>query len=65
MLKFLTLILIGVFAWWRLSRWWQVRRLRAQGLPVPEEKGLRAISVLALVLLAVYGGFLVWHLFVI
>ena len=63
MLKFLTLLILILFAWWRLKRWLQHRRLQAQGLPMPEQKGVRPITLLSLVLLGVYGGFLLWHLF--
>ncbi|MCG5524152.1 hypothetical protein LRB11_04290 [Ectothiorhodospira haloalkaliphila] len=63
MVKFFTLLILLAFAWWRFKRWWRVRQLKAQGQPVPEETGIRPITLLSIVLLGVYGGFLLWHLF--
>jgi hypothetical protein len=63
MLKILTFLILVAFAWWRLQRFLWHRRLRRQGVEIPEEKGPRAISLLAGVMLAVYGGYMLWHLF--
>ncbi|MCG5536537.1 hypothetical protein [Ectothiorhodospira mobilis] len=63
MFKFLTLLLLLLFAWWRFRRWWRLRLARARGEPPPPESGIRPITLLSLTLLGGYGGFLLWHLF--
>ena len=63
MLKLLTLLALIGFAWWRIRRWLWHRRLRREGQEIPVEKGPRAITLLAGLLLAVYGGYMLWHLF--
>jgi hypothetical protein len=62
--KILTLAVIVWFAWWRLRQWLRERRLRDQGEPVPEQWGIRPISILAGVMLLSYGGYLVWVILV-
>lgn len=61
MLKFLTFLIIVLFAWWRIRRWFMARRRRALGLPPEASPRVRPITVLSLILLIVYGGFLLWH----
>ncbi len=63
MLKFLTLLALIWFAWWRVQRFLWHRRLRREGREIPVEKGPRPITLLAGMLLAVYGGYMLWHLF--
>lgn len=58
--KILTLAVLIGFAWWRLRQFLRERRLRSMGEPVPEKKGIRPISILAGVMLAAYGGYLLW-----
>ena len=58
--KILTLAILIWFAWWRLRQWLRERRLRDQGEPVPEQRGIRPISILAVGMLLGYGGYLVW-----
>ena len=63
MLKFLTVILILLFIWWRVSRWMDVRRRRARGEDVSYQvdvKGFRPITVLSIVFLILYGGYVIW-----
>ncbi|WP_017941918.1 MULTISPECIES: hypothetical protein [unclassified Thioalkalivibrio] len=63
MLKFLTVILILLFVWWRVSRWMDVRRRRARGEDVSYEvdvKGFRPITILSVVFLILYGGYVIW-----
>ncbi|WP_018867901.1 MULTISPECIES: hypothetical protein [unclassified Thioalkalivibrio] len=63
MLKFLTVILILLFVWWRVSRWMDVRRRRAQGEDVSYQvdvKGFRPITVLSIIFLILYGGYVIW-----
>lgn len=59
--KLLTLAIILAFAWWRIWQFLHARRLRAQGLPEPKSSiRFRPITLLALGLLAVYGGYLLF-----
>ncbi|OOC48529.1 MULTISPECIES: hypothetical protein [Thioalkalivibrio] len=63
MLKFLTVILILLFVWWRVSRWMDVRRRRARGEDVSYQvdvKGFRPITVLSVIFLLLYGGYVIW-----
>ncbi|WP_018141916.1 MULTISPECIES: hypothetical protein [unclassified Thioalkalivibrio] len=63
MLKFLTVILILLFVWWRVSRWMDVRRRRARGEDVSYQvdvKGFRPITVLSIIFLILYGGYVIW-----
>lgn len=63
MLKLLTFLGLIAFGWWRLRRYLWHRRLRRQGREIPKEQGPRAVTLLAGIMLAVYGGFMLWHLF--
>jgi hypothetical protein len=63
MLKIVTFLVLVAFAWWRFQRYLWHRRLRREGEEIPEQRGPRAISLLAGVMLAVYGGYMLWHLF--
>jgi len=58
--KLLTLAVLIGFAWWRFQQFLHLRRLRAQGLPVPKRQGWRPISLLALGLIVAYGGYLLF-----
>jgi hypothetical protein len=58
--KILTLAVLIWFAWWRLRQWLRLRRLRDRGEPVPEQRGIRPISILAGGMLLGYGGYLAW-----
>ncbi|WP_018872290.1 hypothetical protein [Thioalkalivibrio sp. ALJ16] len=63
MLKFLTVILILLFVWWRVARWLEVRRRRARGEDISYEvrvKGFRPITVLSIIFLILYGGYVIW-----
>lgn len=60
--KILTLAVLIWFAWWRLRQWIRLRRLRAAGEPVPEQQGIRPITILAGAMLLGYGGYLAWVL---
>ena len=56
--KILTLAVLIWFAWWRLRQWIRLRQLRAAGEPVPEQRGIRPITILAGAMLLGYGGYL-------
>ncbi len=60
--KLLTLAVLVWFTWWRLQQFLRARRLRAEGKPVPESRGIRPITLLAVAMLAGYGGYLVFVL---
>ncbi|OOG23159.1 hypothetical protein B1C78_12260 [Thioalkalivibrio denitrificans] len=63
MLRILTFLILVAFVWWRVQRYLHNRRLRRQGIEIPEQKGPRAVTLLAGLMLAVYGGYMLWHLF--
>ena len=58
--KLFTLALIVGFAWWRLRRFLRQRQLRERGEPAPPPQRLRPISLLAGLMLLLYGGYLVY-----
>lgn len=58
--KLFTLALILGFAWWRIRQFLRQRRLGEQGEPAPPPQRLRPISLLAGVMLLVYGGYLLY-----
>jgi hypothetical protein len=58
--KLFTLALILGFAWWRVRRFLRLRQLRARGEPVPPPQRLRPISLLAGLMLLLYGGYLLY-----
>lgn len=63
MFKILTFLALLAFGWWRLRRYLWRRSLHRQGLEIPQEKGPRSVTLLAGIMLAVYGGFMLWYLF--
>lgn len=63
MIKILTLLALLGFGWWRVRRYLWRRSLHRQGMEIPQETGPRSVTLLAGIMLAVYGGFLLWHLF--
>jgi hypothetical protein len=58
--KLFTLALILGFAWWRVRRFLRLRHLREHGEPVPPPQRLRPISLLAGLMLLLYGGYLLY-----
>jgi len=61
MFKYLTLLAVFVFMIWLIKRQWRLKKLEWQGIKPPEQKGLRPITLLSLVMVVMYGGFLIWH----
>ncbi|QCU90347.1 hypothetical protein [Thiomicrorhabdus sediminis] len=62
MLKYLTLLAVVVFFYWLIKHKWRQRQLAKQGIQV-EQKGLRPITLLSLVMIVMYGGYLIYYLF--
>jgi hypothetical protein len=58
--KLFTLALILGFAWWRVWRFLRLRQLRERGEPAPPPQRLRPISLLAGLMLLLYGGYLLY-----
>lgn len=58
MIKFLGLALVAGFALWFVRHLWRRKKLEWSGQPVPEQTGLRPITLLSLVMLVMYAGFL-------
>lgn len=62
MLKYLTLLAVAVFFYWLIKHKWRQRQLAKQGIQI-EQKGLRPITLLSLVMIVMYGGYLIYYLF--
>lgn len=62
MVKFLSLIAIAIFFYLLIKQKLRNRKLRAQGIVV-EEKGLRPITLMSIVMVVMYGGYLIYFLF--
>lgn len=60
LLNFLTLIGLIAFAYWMIKRYFRERKLRQEGIVI-EQKGLRPITVFSIVLLSIYGIYLIVH----
>lgn len=61
MFKYLTLAGIVIFAIWMFKRQWRLKKMQWRGESVPVQKGLRPITLLSLVMLALYGGYMLWY----
>lgn len=62
MFKYLTLIGVVIFLGWLLKRQWRLKKMQWKGERVPEQKGLRPITLLSLVMVVLYGGYMLWYL---
>lgn len=62
MLKYLTLLAVVYFFYWLLKQKIRNRKLERQGIVV-EQKGIRPITIMMLVMLVMYGGYMVYFLF--
>lgn len=60
MLKFIGLLSVAVFAIWFVRHQWRRKKLEWSGQAVPEQTGMRPITLLSLVMLVMYGGFLLF-----
>lgn len=61
MLKYLTLAAIAYFFYWLIKHKLRLRKLAQQGIVV-EEKGLRPVTLLSIVMVVMYVGYLVYFL---
>jgi uncharacterized sodium:solute symporter family permease YidK len=61
MLKYLTLAAIVYFFYWLIKHKLRMRQLAQQGIEV-EQKGLRPITLLSIVMVVMYGGYLVYYM---
>ncbi len=59
MLKYLTLAAIAYFFYWLIKHKIRTRKLAQQGIVI-EQKGLRPITLLSIVLLVMYGGYMLY-----
>ncbi|MDG6777826.1 hypothetical protein QCB44_03795 [Thiomicrorhabdus sp. zzn3] len=62
MLKYLTLAAIIYFFFWLIKHKIRTRKLAQQGIVV-EQKGLRPITLLSIVMLVMYGGYMLYYFF--
>lgn len=61
MLKYLTLAAIAYFFYWLIKHKLRLRKLAQQGIVV-EEKGLRPVTLLSIVMVVMYVGYLIYFL---
>lgn len=63
MLKYLTLLGLVVFLGWLLKNKWAAYKRELRGEPpLPKQEGFRPITFVSVVLIAVYGGYLLWYM---
>lgn len=62
MLKYIVLIGVIYFFWWMLKRQLRLKKMQWKGEEVPEQKGLRPITLLSFVMVALYGGYMIWYM---
>lgn len=61
MLKYLTLLAVIYFFYWLIKQKLRNRKLAQQGIVV-EQKGLRPITLMSIVMVVMYGGYLIYFL---
>lgn len=59
MLKYITLAAIIYFFYWLFKQKLRNRKLAEQGIVV-EQKGMRPVTLLSIVLLVMYGGYMLY-----
>ncbi|WP_040725342.1 hypothetical protein [Thiomicrorhabdus sp. Kp2] len=59
MLKYLTLIAVVYFFYWLLKQKIRNRKLEQQGIVV-EQKGIRPITLMSIVMVVMYGGYMIY-----
>ena len=60
-LKLLTALLLAAFLYYLIRHRLRQHRLKQAGLPVEKPQGLRPITILALLMLGMYAGYLLFH----
>ena len=61
MLKYLTLLAVIYFFYWLIKQKLRNRKLEAQGIVI-EQKGIRPITLMSIVMVVMYGVYMVYHL---
>lgn len=61
-MKYLILAALLGFLGWLVQRYVRQKLRQARGQPVPVQKGPRSITVLAVAIVLVYGGYIAWRL---
>ncbi|GAB6070498.1 hypothetical protein JCM30760_15950 [Thiomicrorhabdus hydrogeniphila] len=61
MLKYLTLMAVIYFFYWLIKQKIRNRKLEQQGIVV-EQKGLRPITLMSIVMVVMYGGYMLYFL---
>ncbi len=61
MLKYLSLLAVIYFFYWLIKQKLRNRKLAQQGIVV-EQKGLRPITLMSIVMVVMYGGYLIYFL---
>ncbi|MBD3776119.1 MAG: hypothetical protein IE920_03190 [Thiotrichales bacterium] len=59
MLKYLSLAAIAYFFYWLIKHKLRLRKLAQQGIVV-EQKGLRPVTLLSIVMLVMYVGYMIY-----
>ena len=59
MLKYITLAAIVYFFYWLFKQKLRNRKLAEQGIVI-EQKGMRPVTLLSIVLLVMYGGYMIY-----
>jgi len=62
LIKYLTLLILIVFFYWLIKQKLRNRKLTQQGIVV-EQKGLRPITLMSIVMVVMYGGYLIYFIF--
>ncbi len=59
MVKYLTLLAVVYFFYWLIKHKLRQRKLAQQGIVV-EQKGMRPITLMSIVMVVMYGGYMVY-----
>jgi len=62
MLKYITLLAVIYFFYWLIKQKMRNRKLEAQGIVI-EQKGMRPITLMMIVMIVMYGGYMIYFLF--
>lgn len=59
MFKYLTLMAVVYFFYWLLKQKIRNRKLEQQGIVI-EQKGIRPITLMSIVMVVMYGGYMIY-----
>ena len=62
MLKYITLLGVIYFFYWLIKQKIRNRKLEQQGIVI-EQKGMRPITLMMIVMIVMYGGYMIYFLF--